>query len=122
MLAKLIACGRNRQEAISKLNRALDELIIEGVPTTASFFKIVVADKCFLKGDFFTNFIERKEIVEKLSEGPAQTVCDVCDLDENDIAQIAFQIYQEMKKEKKSASPQKISNWILSQRSKMLDN
>jgi len=121
MLAKLIACGKTRQEAISRLNRALDELVIEGVPTTASFFKIVTADKYFLKGDFFTNFIERKEIVQKLVKGPAQTICDSCGLDEKEIAQIIFQVYQKMKKEKKTNPPQKISNWIMSQRLKMID-
>ena len=120
MMAKLVACGKNRQEAIAKLNRALDELIIEGVPTTSPFFKIVAADSSFLKGDFFTNFIERKDIAQKLSKEPAQLFCEVCEVEEKDIAEIVFHIYKELKKEKPE-SPQKTSNWILAQRLKMLE-
>jgi len=121
MLAKLIAFGKTREEAINKLKRALDELIIEGVPTTIPFFKILARDELFLKGEFYTNFIEREEIVQKLSEGPAQTACEICEFDEKDIARIVFQTYKEMKKSKKIGRKQNsVSNWVMAQRLKML--
>lgn len=121
MLAKLIAHGKDRNEAVSRLDRALDELVIEGIPTTAPFFKIAVKDRHFLKGSFFTNFIERKDIVQKLSASPCQIFCEPCDFTSKEVAEIVFQIYQSLKKEKRFSS-QKTSNWILSQRLKMLDN
>ncbi|MFA5746452.1 MAG: biotin carboxylase N-terminal domain-containing protein [Candidatus Paceibacterota bacterium] len=121
MLAKLIALGKTREEAVNKLKRALDELIIEGVPTTIPFFKMLVRDELFLKGEFYTNFIERKEIAQKLSETPAQKICEVCEFDEKDIARITFQIYKEMKKNNKPGRKQgSASNWVMAQRLKML--
>ena len=120
MVAKLISFGNNREEAISKLKRALDELVIEGIPTTIPFFKIVVRDKCFLEGNFFTNFIERKEILEKLSKEQAQKVCQMSELDEKSVAIIAFKIYKQLKKEMRAGGKKPISNWTMAQRLKML--
>jgi acetyl-CoA carboxylase biotin carboxylase subunit len=65
LIAKLIAHGHDRDEAIRRMRRALDEFIIEGVPTTIPFHKQVMTDARFVKGDFNTNFLEHFELREE---------------------------------------------------------
>ena len=59
MIAKLIVRGRSREEAIHKMRRALDEFIIEGIPTTIPFHRRVLDDADFVSGHFDTGFVER---------------------------------------------------------------
>ncbi|MDO5502248.1 MAG: biotin carboxylase N-terminal domain-containing protein [Actinomycetia bacterium] len=47
MIAKLIITGRDRQEALARSRRALDELVIEGMPTVVPFHRAVVSDTDF---------------------------------------------------------------------------
>ncbi len=61
MLAKLIAYGGTREEAIVRMRRALEEFIVEGVKTTIPFHQKVLMDQDFVKGDFDTSFVERLE-------------------------------------------------------------
>ncbi len=58
MIAKLITVAQTREEAILKMQRALDEYIIEGVKTTIPFHQQLMQDEKFKKGDFTTNFME----------------------------------------------------------------
>ena len=58
LLAKLITHGYDRDEAISRMMRALDEFIIEGVPTTIPFHQQMMKNKQFKSGDFNTRFLE----------------------------------------------------------------
>ncbi|MBW6482118.1 MAG: acetyl-CoA carboxylase biotin carboxylase subunit [Vicingaceae bacterium] len=58
MIAKLITIAQTREEAILKMQRALDEYIIEGVKTTIPFHQQLMQDEKFKKGDFTTNFME----------------------------------------------------------------
>ena len=51
MLAKVIVCGRNREEAISKMRSALGELIIEGVTTNRDFQYELTGSDEFAAGD-----------------------------------------------------------------------
>ena len=67
MIAKLIAHGKNREEAILKARRALDEFIIEGIPTTIDFHKKILTDKRFISGQFTTSLIE-EILKEQLQE------------------------------------------------------
>jgi len=67
MIAKLIARGKNREEAILKARRALDEFIIEGIPTTIDFHKKILADKRFISGQFTTSLID-EILKEQLQE------------------------------------------------------
>jgi acetyl/propionyl-CoA carboxylase alpha subunit len=122
LLAKVIAHGKTRKETVLKLKRALDEIAIEGVPTTIPFFKILLEDENFLKGNFDTNFIEKSKILQKLSpqiclkKPPEKKV-----MGKEELANIIFQIYKGLKfskaglKEKKSVS----SNWVMAERLKM---
>ena len=59
MVAKLIAHGKDRAEAISICKRALDEFIIEPIKTTIPFHKRVMNNPAFLRGKFSTDFVER---------------------------------------------------------------
>ncbi|MEW5746571.1 MAG: acetyl-CoA carboxylase biotin carboxylase subunit [Nitrospirota bacterium] len=59
MIAKLIVHAKNRDEAIAKMKRALDEFIIEGIKTTIPFHKKVLNHPDFIKGNFATDFVER---------------------------------------------------------------
>lgn len=58
MIAKLITVAQTREEAISKMERALEEYIIEGVKTTLPFHQALMKNKDFLKGNFTTKFLE----------------------------------------------------------------
>ena len=60
MLAKIIVHGQNRNEAIAKLKRALEELIVEGMPTNIEFLLKLIEDEDFKKGNYDTSFIEKK--------------------------------------------------------------
>ncbi|MFI5273150.1 MAG: acetyl/propionyl/methylcrotonyl-CoA carboxylase subunit alpha [Ktedonobacterales bacterium] len=57
LLAKLIAWGQDRDEAITRLRRALDEFAIAGVRTTIPFHQWLTRDARFLAGDFSTDFV-----------------------------------------------------------------
>jgi acetyl-CoA carboxylase biotin carboxylase subunit len=59
MIAKLIAHGRDRQESIARLRRALDEFVIEGIKTTIPLHRRILEDPDFQKGHFSTTFLER---------------------------------------------------------------
>ena len=64
MISKLITVAQTREEAITKMKRALDEYIIEGVRTTIPFHQQLMEDPKFLEGDFTTKFMETFEIKE----------------------------------------------------------
>ena len=57
MIAKLIVRARTRDEAILKMERALDEFIVEGVKTTVPFHQRLMRNKDFQTGNFTTNFL-----------------------------------------------------------------
>jgi len=59
MIAKLIVHAPTRDEAIMRMERALDEFIIEGVKTTIPMHKKILEDADFRKGDISTKFMER---------------------------------------------------------------
>lgn len=57
LIAKVICKARSREEAITKMERALDEFIIEGIKTTIPFHKKLMRDEKFRSGDFNTGFL-----------------------------------------------------------------
>ncbi|MGE5551786.1 MAG: acetyl-CoA carboxylase biotin carboxylase subunit [Bacteroidota bacterium] len=58
MIAKVIAWGRDRGEAIARMRRALEEMVIDGIPTTIPFYLEVLSDPAFLQGEVSTGFVE----------------------------------------------------------------
>jgi acetyl-CoA carboxylase biotin carboxylase subunit len=59
LIAKLIVRGKDRNEAISRMSRALEMFIVEGVYTTIPLHRKILADEDFRAGNFDTGFIER---------------------------------------------------------------
>jgi len=68
LLAKLITYGINREEAISRMKRSLEEFIIEGIPTTIPFHKQVMHDENFVKGNIDTHFIDNFKLEPEQKE------------------------------------------------------
>ncbi len=59
MIAKLVTWGKDREEAIERMIRAIDEYRISGVETTLSFCRFVLKHSAFRSGDFDTHFISK---------------------------------------------------------------
>ena len=59
MIGKLIARGKDRPEALRRMEIALEELIVEGIKTTIPFHLLAVRDPAFQRGDLDTHFVER---------------------------------------------------------------
>jgi len=62
MIAKLITVAQTREEAIAKMERALQEFVIEGINTTIPFHQQLMKDERFKKGDYTTKFMETFEL------------------------------------------------------------
>ena len=62
MIAKLITTAQTREEAISKMKRALDEFVIEGVKTTIPFHRQLMENKDYVEGNYTTKFMEDFEM------------------------------------------------------------
>ena len=58
MIAKLITTAQTREEAISKMKRALDEFVIEGIKTTIPFHRQLMDHPDYLAGNYTTKFME----------------------------------------------------------------
>jgi acetyl-CoA carboxylase, biotin carboxylase subunit len=58
MIAKLIITAQTREEAISKMKRALDEFFIEGIKTTISFHRQLMDHPDYITGNYTTKFME----------------------------------------------------------------
>ena len=59
LIAKLVVRGKDRTEAISRMSRALEMFIVEGISTTIPLHRKILADPDFRAGRLDTNFIER---------------------------------------------------------------
>jgi len=123
LIAKVIAYGKTRNEAIGKLKRALDEIIIEGVSTTIPFFKILLRHQDFLKGEYDSNFIEKTGILKNLMYNPeAQKQLEaslVKDISETELAETIFQVYCNFKNNE-TLSKGNSDSWKLNNRFKMM--
>lgn len=67
MIAKIITYGVTRNEAIAKMKRALEELVVDGVDTNRDFLFEIIRNPNFIRGNFDTGFIE-KEIFKNEEE------------------------------------------------------
>lgn len=71
MIGKLIATGKDRRDALDKMNRALGEFMITGIKTTIPFQQAILQDPNFRRGVYSTNFVEnllggaRRELIEE---------------------------------------------------------
>lgn len=60
LIAKIAVWGRNREEAISRMKNALQELSVEGVETTAAFLRKILMDKDYQQGRLHTCFVDER--------------------------------------------------------------
>jgi acetyl-CoA carboxylase biotin carboxylase subunit len=81
MIAKLVAWGETRADAVGRLRRALDEYRVVGVQTTVPFFQWVVRQPAFLEGRFDTTYLDRV-----LAERKGQLFVQPSDADERNAA------------------------------------
>ena len=63
MICKLICHGRNRTEAIQRMNRSLDEFVIEGITTTIPLHKKLLSHKKFINSDFNVSWLDKDKLV-----------------------------------------------------------
>ncbi len=63
MVCKLICHGRNRTEAIQRMNRSLDEFVIEGITTTIELHKKLINHKKFINSDFNVTWLDNEKII-----------------------------------------------------------
>lgn len=102
MIAKVIAHGKTRDEAIRKLDAALADLTIAGITTNKSFLQAILRNEQFQQGDFNTHFLEKNFIYE--GEKPSQETLD--------IAVAALQIIRTKERsEQRTIAPEVPSLW-----------
>ncbi|MGE7202097.1 acetyl-CoA carboxylase biotin carboxylase subunit [Bacillus haynesii] len=63
MIAKVITYGKTREEAVSRMKRALSEFVIEGVHTTIPFHLKLLEHETFVSGEFNTKFLEIYDVM-----------------------------------------------------------
>jgi len=73
LLAKVIAHGSDRQEAIGRMRRALEEMRVAGIPTSLPFHRAALFEQDFIVGRYDTDFVARwdPKVVPDLSDGAA---------------------------------------------------
>lgn len=77
MIAKVICHGRDREEAMNRMQRALSQFVVEGIYTTIPLQQKIFADADFRRGDFDTKFMERffeREAERKKAEAANEPV------------------------------------------------
>ena len=59
LIAKLITHGKDREEALVRMRRCLEEFVIEGIDTTIPFHQMVLEHEAFVQGEFDTSFVDK---------------------------------------------------------------
>ena len=67
LIAKLIARGNTRGEAILRMRRALDSFVIEGIKTNLALQKRILSEEDFVRGRISTGFMQRFQAADKTS-------------------------------------------------------
>jgi len=80
MIAKLITYGKDRQQAIDRMKRAIDEYQIVGIKTTLPFCRFVMDHPDFIDGSFTTKFVQQHFTPEKIKSEPSDDVKEVAAL------------------------------------------
>jgi acetyl-CoA carboxylase biotin carboxylase subunit len=63
LIAKVICHGRNREEAIQRMRRSLDEFVLEGIETTVPLHKKIISHEKFISSNFDTNWLAKEKII-----------------------------------------------------------
>ena len=93
MFSKLVVWGMDRDDAIGKMRRALDEFVIDGVETTIPFCRFVMDHPRFIDGDFQIDFVQKhyrpEYLLQPTEEELLAAVAAAVFAEENDPAAIA---------------------------------
>lgn len=107
MMSKLIVWGKDREEAIQKMLRAIDDYKITGLETTLPFCKFVLQHEAFTSGQFSTNFVNKffrpEFLIEPLTE--EETLVS--------LALVSDLIFEEKKAEETSELTNLLTPWKL---------
>jgi acetyl-CoA/propionyl-CoA carboxylase len=68
LVAKLLAWGRDFDEARVRMRNALDEFTIEGINTTIPLYKTIMNEGNFIKGELSTDYLERFKVFDRMNE------------------------------------------------------
>jgi acetyl-CoA carboxylase, biotin carboxylase subunit len=101
LLAKLCVWAETREAAVNRLARVLDEYSIEGINTTVPFFRAIVRDANFKRGEFDTGFIDRFLGVDPR----AKRSSDAADMKLADLAAIAAVLHSKSSTRSSDSSP-----------------
>ncbi len=107
MIAKLVTHGKNREEAIERMIRAIDDYQITGIETTLAFGKFVMEHDAFKSGNFDTHFVKnffKPEYLNKYDEQEAEIAA-------MSIANI-FKQSKKMSNSSHAESADSSSNWV----------
>ena len=63
MVCKVITHGRNREEAIQRMLRSLDEFVIEGITTTIELHKVLLTDNKFITSEFNVSWLDKEKVI-----------------------------------------------------------
>lgn len=105
MIAKLIVHAVDRETAINKMTRAIDEYQIRGIATTLDFCKFSINHKAFVSGDFDTKFVDQY-MDDFLNFGVDESIQEIGSV-------VAYEAYQEHVKSQQpmEVKPQAASLW-----------
>jgi acetyl-CoA carboxylase, biotin carboxylase subunit len=104
MVAKLVSHGKDREEAIERMLRAIAEYEIQGIKTTLPFCAFVLKHPEFRQGTFTTKFVEQHFTPEKLKSDSTQDLKEIAAL-------VALQSINGKKKTETPAPASRKSNW-----------
>lgn len=108
MIAKLVVYAENRDEAIKRMIRAIDEYHITGIETTLPFGKFVMQHEAFISGRFDTHFVKNYFTPESLEDGnEAEAMIAVL---------IAANLFNKANAPVNTSTQNVISNWQKSRR------
>jgi acetyl-CoA/propionyl-CoA carboxylase len=68
LIAKLLAWGRDFDEARIRMKNSLDEFVVDGINTTIPLYKTIMDEPNFIKGELSTDYLERFKIFNKMHE------------------------------------------------------
>ncbi len=76
LVAKMLAWGRNFEEARVRTKNALNEFSIEGINTTIPLYKTIMDDPHFINGELSTDYLDRFKIFDKMNEDAKERAKD----------------------------------------------
>ena len=108
MIAKLVTYGKNREEAIARMLRAIAEYQISGIETTLPFGSFVMQHEAFTSGNFDTHFVAKYFKPEVLKKQD--------DEEEKIAAILAYKLFTKSGNKQLATAVQETSNWLRNRR------